>query len=843
LTSLDTGRGAFADGTARKAGVVSMNSEPVRPLVLPLDDVSATLRRVGGKGASLARMVRASLPVPPGFLITTDAYRAFVETDGLQASIVKLAKDGAQSSEDLSKQIRDLFQRAEIPEAVLDEIQRAYGGLRQVGGDISPLAVRSTATAEDLPGASFAGQHDSFLNVRGEQALIDAVKRCWSSLWTARALEYRARQGIEPSGVWMAVIVQQTVAAESSGVLFTANPLTGARDEIVLDASWGLGEAIVSGAVTPDHIVADKTTDAIKAIKIGDKAVMTALTDTGTVESPVEEGKRRAQVLSPGQVTELVILGRAIEALYGAPQDIEWCLAKATFYIVQARPITALPPAPVPWPSPIPGAKWMKDVQTAEWAKEPPSPLGATTTFATMSAARELARSFPPVPKHHAPWSTLINGWLYQRADHKVISLLGFMLGMYICLVFKPLNGHARVMRSWPDRISALAELEQTDLEAQSDGQLRAHSVRALDALSWWWVEVIWFAAIGRQSAQMLDSLDLRELTNSGALFRGNESLLLDSERALRKAARDPAAVEDYLARFGHTVESADPIHPTLRESPEHLKVQLAAASRTDVGPDERLAKTQKDRQAAEQAVRQLKGLRAGLARRMIFTGQTHAANTDNAVFHFQRVLAAVRATFLEAGRRLVRAGYLEQAEDVFFLERDEVWSGTDAFKSTVIVRRVFRDQHKRLAPPPFVPPASDPVWVEDPLIKAMPTAQRSAMFGRGERDRDGKRVLVGSPSSPGRAQGIARVISGPRDFVRFNPGDVLVAQATSPIWTPLLGIAAAAVTEVGGPFAHAAIVAREFGIPLVDGATDATRVITDGATIMVDGTAGIVEL
>jgi pyruvate,water dikinase len=798
---------------------------------------------VGGKGASLARIARAGFPVPPGFLITTDAYRAFVETKALQATIVELAKDAARPGEDTSKEIRALFEGAVIPPVVLREIQRTYAELTKAMADTSPVVARSTATAEDLPGASFAGQHDSFLNVRGEQALLDAVKRCWSSLWTARALEYRRRQGIEPAEVWMAVVVQQMIDAEASGVLFTANPMSGARDEIVLDASWGLGEAIVGGLVTPDHIVADKTTDAIKEIKIGDKAVMTTLSDNGTVEREVEENKRRAQVLSAAQVTELVTLGRAIESLYGSPQDIEWCLANKKFYIVQARPITALPPAPVPWTSPIPGTKWMKDVQTAEWAKEPPSPLGATTTFATMVKAREQARTFPPIPKHPKPWSVLINGWLYQRVDHNVRSLIGFMAGIYLCFVFKPLNGHARVRRRWTSRLPALAELEHIEVNGQADVELRAHSERVLDELSWWWVEVTWFAAIGRVSGQLLDSLKLPGFTNSGALFRGNNSLLLDGERSLRTAAHHPDAVKDYLAQFGHAVESADPIHPTLRESPETLKSQLAAAGRTKVGPDERLAKTQKERQAAEQTVNELKGLRACLARGMVFTGQTHAAHMDDAVFHFQRVLAAVRATFLEAGRRLARAGHLEQADDVFYLERDEVWAGADSFKATVIKRRTFRDQQKRLASPQFVPPKSDPLWAKDPLMKRLPSAQREALFGRGVSESDGKRVLVGSPSSPGRAEGIARVISGPEDFARFNQGDVLVAKSTSPIWTPLLGIAAAAVTEVGGPFAHAAIVAREFGIPLVDGATDATRVIPDGAKIVVDGTAGIVEL
>ncbi|WP_198161256.1 MULTISPECIES: hypothetical protein [unclassified Variovorax] len=182
------------------------------------------------------------------------------------------------------------------------------------------------------------------------------------------------------------------------------------------------------------------------------------------------------------------------------------------------------------------------------------------------------------------------------------------------------------------------------------DVELRAHSERVLDELSWWWIEVTWFAAIGRVSGQLLDALHLPGSTDSGALFRGNDSLLLDGERSLRTAAHDPDAVKDYLARFGHSVESADPIHPTLRESPDTLKAQLAAASRTDVGPNERLAKTQKARRAAEKTVNELKGLRAYLARQMVFTGQTHAANTDDAVFHFQRVLAAVRATFSGSG-------------------------------------------------------------------------------------------------------------------------------------------------------------------------------------------------
>jgi phosphohistidine swiveling domain-containing protein len=298
-----------------------------------------------------------------------------------------------------------------------------------------------------------------------------------------------------------------------------------------------------------------------------------------------------------------------------------------------------------------------------------------------------------------------------------------------------------------------------------------------------------------------------------------------------------------YLARFGHLVESADPIHPTLAESPEVLRWQLAAAAADPDGPDHRLARVRAERQRAEQAVRQIRGLRGFLVRRALTAGQSHAEHTDEAVFHFQRVLALLRAAFLVAGSRLARAGILARAEDVFYLELGELWT-VDADQGVrVESRRALRDRQKKLSPPPMIPPASDPSWAHDPFFRLMPPEMRAQLMERGLQVRDGRRVVVGTPSSPGTARGIARVVAGPEDFGRFQPGDVLVAHATSPIWTPLLAIAAAAVTEVGGPFAHAAIVAREFGIPLVDGAIDATRVISDGAPVVVNGSTGTVEL
>ena len=359
-------------------------------LVLPFNSPEATLSLAGGKGANLSRLSQAGFPVPSGFIVSTEAYRSFVGANDIQPRILKLANGGdPRPIEEVSEAIRLLFEEGDIPQEVAAEIRRAYSELSRDMEEPPPLAVRSSATAEDLPDASFAGQQESFLNVRGKEAMLEAVKTCWSSLWTARTLEYRARQGIDPATVSLAVVVQIMVPAEASGIMFSANPVTGTRNEIIIDAAWGLGEAVVGGLVNSDHIVADKESGEIREIKVAEKALMSVPIAAGTEESPVEAGRRRAQVLDDRQAAKLAKLGAAIEKHYGgAPQDIEWCLAEGRFYIVQARPITALPEE-VRWESPVPGAKWLKDVQAGEWATEPLSPLGATTTFATMIAARQ----------------------------------------------------------------------------------------------------------------------------------------------------------------------------------------------------------------------------------------------------------------------------------------------------------------------------------------------------------------------------------------------------------------------------------------------------------------------
>ena len=226
-----------------------------------------------------------------------------------------------------------------MPDAIAEAILHSYAAL---GGDDLSVAVRSSATAEDLPEMSFAGQQDSYLNIHGHASLLDAVKRCWASLWTARALGYRARHGIAPEDVSLAVVVQELVDADAAGILFTANPLTGARDQLLINAAWGLGEAIVGGQVTPDTTVVEKASGTITEQRINAKDLMTVRTPDGTHEQPVPADRRSQAVLSPAQVAELAGLGVRIEELYGQPMDIEWALHDRQFAIVQARPITAL---------------------------------------------------------------------------------------------------------------------------------------------------------------------------------------------------------------------------------------------------------------------------------------------------------------------------------------------------------------------------------------------------------------------------------------------------------------------------------------------------------------------
>ena len=315
-----------------------------KTLIQFLDAKEATIESVGGKGTNLVRLKQAGFLVPDGFILTTEAYRLFCRANNLapiiDEQISLLREDDPTSLAEASQHIRQAFSNGTIPEAVKRETFDAYRRLEN-----SPVAVRSSATAEDLPNASFAGQQDTFLNVLGENALLEAVVNCFSSLWTGRAIGYRIRNEISHQDVSLAVIIQKMVQSEISGVLFTTNPLNGKHNEIVIDASFGLGEALVSGKVEPDHYVIDESKGTILSKTLGAKAIsIQGLAGGGTVIQP--ENRAYNQALQDEQILELGRLGKHVADEFHFPQDIEWAWANGSFYILQSRQITTLFPVP-----------------------------------------------------------------------------------------------------------------------------------------------------------------------------------------------------------------------------------------------------------------------------------------------------------------------------------------------------------------------------------------------------------------------------------------------------------------------------------------------------------------
>ncbi|WP_433625856.1 pyruvate, water dikinase [Halomicrococcus sp. NG-SE-24] len=312
-------------------------------VVLWLDEISADdLELVGGKGASLGELTGADLPVPPGFVVTAGTYREFIEETGIEDELFEAVSVDTEDSAALAEaeeRAEELILGTDIPEDMRAGILEAYDNLDD--GEAF-VAVRSSATAEDLPDASFAGQQETFLNITGED-LIDRVKRCWASLFTQRAIYYREEKDFAHDKVDIAVVVQRMVDAEKSGVMFTSHPSTG-DDKIIIEAAWGLGEAVVSGSVSPDNYVVDRASGATEEVTIADKKVMHVKdSETGeTVEREVSDDRREQRVLSDDDIDRLVELGEEVEDHYGTPQDVEWAIVDGTVYMLQSRPITTI---------------------------------------------------------------------------------------------------------------------------------------------------------------------------------------------------------------------------------------------------------------------------------------------------------------------------------------------------------------------------------------------------------------------------------------------------------------------------------------------------------------------
>ncbi|MBL7065919.1 MAG: phosphoenolpyruvate synthase [Anaerolineae bacterium] len=871
---------------------------------LPLADSQAKLSVVGGKGASLARLVAAELPVPDGFHVTTDAYRQFIAENDLQpcilAALESVDADQPATLEAASTQIRAIFATGRVPTDVAAAIEAAYTDL---ANSQFPVAVRSSATAEDLPDLSFAGQQETYLNVRGAAAVQDAAKRCWASLWTARAIGYRARHNIDQDAVSLAVVVQIMAPAEAAGIMFTANPLNGSREEVMVNAAWGLGEAIVSGLVSPDTIIADKATGQVKQIEVADKAVMTVPTPEGTTEQPVAESRRNARVLDDAQVAELARLGRRIEALYDTPQDIEWCWAQGQFFIVQSRPITtlgetALPEVPPPskWKGPNRRAKYMR-VNIVELMPNPLTPLFATLgrRIVNVSMNRLMMAFFAKPGLMPEELVITIHDYAYYNGEFTAKQIGQILLGS-VGIMKRMFTGAEQRWRDARSRYKATVEEWQARPWRESSATEILHSVPEVlgPAIAYYgalvggvipaaWISEGLFTVVydrlikrkndpsaptyllGFDSAPILAEKALYDLAQWARTRPGLAACLSRTPAAQiavqyvhfvqykPEDAQTPPGVDEgdwrewqarfraYLQQYGATIYDLDFANPTPADDPtpvlETCKLFLRGEG-SDPHARQRAAAERRE-QATQAMLNRLRGLRLRLFRNLVTRAQKYAPQREDGLADIGLGYPLIRQMLLEVGRRLVQAGGIAEAADVFWLVEDEVEQAAAALDrgepvssmtDAVRQRKALWQAEKRVTPPVSLP--LPPKF----LMKVLP-----GQFG-GQTDA-AARVIRGTPCSPGSVTATARVMHRPQDFNQMRPGDVLVAAITTPAWTPLFAMASAIVTDIGGPLSHGSIVAREYGIPAVLGTGVATRRIRSGQMIAVDGGQGIVEI
>ncbi|OLT08278.1 pyruvate, water dikinase [Kocuria sp. CNJ-770] len=818
--------------------------------VLDLADITpGTTELVGGKAAGLAALIAAGERVPAGFCLTTGAYRS-----------------GA------------------VPErAVLAAYERLGGG---------PVAVRSSATAEDSPGASFAGQQDTVLDVRGRNALLAAIRQCWASLDSERAVAYRAGQGQETGDEAMAVVVQRMIVPTAAGVMFTANPLTGTRTETVVDAVPGLGTGVVDGTMDTDHYV---------------------LPGRGPLP-----GRRDHGCLSPDQLHELRATARRVQRALGSPQDIEFAYdAEGTLWLLQSRAITTLFPLP-PGTDPVQDDAVQDDprvyleVGHMQGLRRPVTPMGVsvlrTTTrrwlhlFGVDDAVVDTVlvdiggRLFldltgvvrSPRLRSGVPAMAQVYGPAVARGLRRVLEDPRYgprpprrgqrvfspevTARLLLAVVPASLLGALRALaRPAAARERAFRELEQVRRQrwaAPADTASRIRSAADLQdatmtgpmlrSLPPLWAALLAQGVAGRLLHGILrpgelnatlrgmphnvtTQMDLKLWSVAGSA-RTHRDLLLGTApdelaaRFLRGELPElglTAFLEEYGLRGSAEVDVGS---PRWADDPTPVFAALSGYLQvTDPGqaPPARFARAADEAEAALADLvgraRRTRPLRARLAGALLRRSRELAGLRELPKFLWLTPLAQVRGQLLTAGAELTERGLLEQAEDIMFLTLDEALDAAHGTDFRALVTR-RRREHDREVRRRQVPGL---LLSDGTNPQALPDDTAAE---------HGPDVLVGQPAATGVATGPARIVQHPSE-ARLRPGDILVAPTTDPGWTPLFLTLGGLITETGSTIAHGPTVAREYGIPAVICVPDATTRLVEGQTVTIDGASGVIRL
>jgi pyruvate,water dikinase len=845
---------------------------------------------VGGKGAHLGELHRVEgIRVPEGFCVTTGAFRRAVEgapevVDGIER-LSRVDPDDREALRTLSAEVRRAIEETPLP----DEVAAAVTSALARTGEEAAYAVRSSATAEDLPTASFAGQQDTYLNVLGPAEVLRYVGGCWASLFTERAVAYRRQQGIDDRAVRMAVVVQKMVVPEAAGVLFTADPVTGNRTVATVDAGFGLGEALVSGLVNPDVFTVRHGEVVARSIGVKQRAVH-AVAGGGTRTVEIEPERQKLPALTDAQVTELVRLGRRIEAHFGRPQDIEWCLTDDGFRIVQSRPITTLYPLPE---SGDEENRVYLSVGHQQMMTDAMKPLGLSVWQLTAMAPMLEAggRLFVDCtarlasPASRAAFLDMVgrSDPLTRDALETVLERDGFVPTLPDTVLSGAAGGGSppAPVETDPAVVTGLVERSRASLAALRrdiagktgtalfDFLLEAvkeHKRVLADPLSiqvimagmeatWWlndrlleWLgesnaaDTLILSAPGNITSQMglalLDVADVvRPCPEVVAFLRDVEDDgFLDRLADLPGGARVRDALEDYLDRYGmRCVGEIDLTRERWRERPTTLLPALldhvgnfapgAAARRFEQGRQEALRK-ERDVLARLRALPDGER-RAEETKAMIDRVRTFVGYREYPKYDIVCRLFVYKQALLAEADRLVAAGVITGREDVFFLTFEE-------FREAVRVGRVDERLVRRRR--------EDFRSYEALTPPRVLTSEGESVAGVYRREGLPEGALVGLPVSAGTVEGRARVVHDMAE-AELEAGDVLVTAFTDPSWSPLFVGIAALVTEVGGLMTHGAVIAREYGLPAVVGVEGATRLIRDGQRVRVHGGGGYVEI
>jgi len=858
--------------------------------VLGLKEIDQTqVAVVGGKGAHLGELSRiCGIRVPAGFCVTTGAFqRIMAEAPSIDDRLDRLSRvppDDREAIRALSTEIRRTLEAIALP----DDLAAAITGTLAQLGEQAAYAVRSSATAEDLPAASFAGQQDTYLNVVGPAAILQHVSRCWASLFTERAVTYRLRNGEGHRKVHMAVVVQQMVFPQAAGVLMTADPVTGNRKVASVEASFGLGEAVVSGLVNPDVYKVRDGEVVAKAVA-SKRLAIHASPAGGTQQQAIEPERQEQPALTDAQVVRLAQLGRQIEAHFGRPQDIEWCLVDDDFQIVQSRPITTL--------FPIPAAGDQENhvyisVGHQQMMTDAMKPLGLSmwqlTTLRPMSEAggrlfvdvtRALASPasraglLEVMGKHHPLMRDALQT-LLERGDF-IRSLPDEGPGG------APAGGAAAPIETDPAIVPGLIGRSQAsiaackrDIQAKSGPALldfiladiqelrrllwdpQSHQVfmTAMEAAAWLNEQLQ--AWLGEKNASdtltqsvphnvtsemglaLLDVADvIRPHPDVVAFLQHVEhDGFLDELAKLAGGREARDAIGAFLDRYGmRCAGEIDITRPRFRERPTTL-VPLILGNIKNEEPGAGARRFEQGRQEAQkkeqELLERLRALpdgerKAEQTKRMIDRVRTFIGYREYPKYGMISRYFVYKQALLEEAERLVQAHVLRDKEDIFYLRFQELH---DVVRTNQVDDQLIRQRkdafrsYQALTPPRVL------------------TSDGEVIAGAYRRDDVPAGALVGVPVSAGTIEGRARVIL---DMAKadLEAGDILVTTYTDPSWTPLFVAIKGLVTEVGGLMTHGAVIAREYGVPAVVGVEHATRLIRDGQRIRVHGTEGYVEI